>query len=321
MELAVILFLIFLVVKSNYGKSVEDLINDSENGLLSPRVYAGLLQPKSYLITNYAPLKSNFESFIKKNNFNISIYVENLRNGAFMGIDELKGYSPASLNKVMIAMLILKKIEDKKLSLTDLVFINDSFRSNDYGDLYRTPETKLSVKILLEKMLKESDNTAYFTLHTLIDKSDVELFLNYFDYYNEEGSSINKNINSEKLLISPKTMYNIFSSLYLSTVLDQKDSEYILSLLSDSDFDIKKIALLPENTTVSQKFGVGYEGETTRYFHSCGIMYVGKSRVFYCIMTQGLEMNKGLKLIGLFVNKIYDYTVDSRKFLDEKKEI
>ena len=113
-------------------------------------------------------------------------------------------------------------------------------------------------------------------------------------------------------LVTPIEMYNVFASLYLSTVLYAQDSDYILSLLTrTSDFDVNNAANLPENVTVADKFGEYYIGDV-KLFHDCGIVYIGNSRFFYCIMIKGVELEDAKQSIGYMVNYIYNYVIDTR---------
>lgn len=328
-ELIVILILLGYIINIKLNEKAQNLnspdannylsANASKLSLVSPRISSGLLKPKSFLIVNYAPLRSKLESYIVRNNLNVSVYVENLRSGASMGINEREGYLPASLNKLPVAMLIMKKIEAGELSMDTLLGINDSYRINISSSFYQTKDKKFPVKILMEKMLKESDNTAFKVLQKNIDDDDVTILLTYLDYYTEESTDSSRAYSGD-YVVTPKSIYNLFSSLYLSTVLEPEDSQYILSLLTDTAFDIKKAAKLPQNTTIAQKFGSVYT-EKEKYFHSCGIIYDGDMRLFYCVMTKDLSEDKAIKITGLIVNNIYSYTIDTRKKLDIYKEL
>ena len=285
-------------------------------GLLSLRIYSGVLEPKSFLITNFKPLEDGIRSYLDENNINASIYIENLRNGANIGIHENRGYFPASLNKLPVAILIMQKIEDGKLGLDTLLPIQDYERTDVSGNLYLTKEKELSVRVLMEKMLKESDNTAFNVLYDHADKNELRNLLNYYDV------SINVHYPSRRVeflnhtdTVTARSLYNLFSSLYLSTVLNPQDSEYLLSLLTETTFDIKTLADLPDNVTVAQKYGEYYVDDA-KLFHDCGIMYVGASRIFYCIMTKDLEPDDAKEAIGYIVNYMYNYVVDTRARLD-----
>lgn len=289
-------------------------------GFLSERVYTGVLEPQSLLINNFETLQSGIKSFLQGNNISASVYVENLRNGANMGINDELGYFPASLNKLPVAVLIMQEIEDGKLTLNSTLPIKEIDRSDKSGNLYLAAGNELPVAVLLEKMIKESDNTAYNVLYDHIDEHKLARLL---DYYNIK---INVNYPQRRIefinqtdSVTPASIYNFFSSLYLSTVLNPKDSEYLLSLLADTNFDIHKIADIPANVTIAQKYGAYYI-KNSKFFHDCGIMYIQESKIFYCIMTKNLEVKPAEKVIGVTANSIYNYVVDERAKLDLYKK-
>ena len=313
-----IIILVFLAVFINSHLEKIKIEKLKTQGLLSPRVYSGLLEPKSFMIVNFAPLKEKIQSYITKNNLNVSVYVENFRNGAFMGIDEKKGFFPASLNKLPVAILIMKKIEQGELSFDTMLPIKDSDRTDSSGELYKTKEKGLTVRVLLEKLLKESDNTALRVLLHNIDLEDLQFVLDYY--------GIDINVDLQKLqrekkpdLITPKVMSTLFLSLYFSTVLEPQNSEYILSLLRDSEFDIKKTADIPDEVIVAHKFGENYY-DKNKFFHDCGIIYIGESRIFYCIMTKGMDEENSVETTGITVNEIYRYVKDIKAKLSVYKE-
>ncbi len=308
--------LLFLSYSTNNDQSMEQ---DYSDKLLSPRIYANVLEPKSYLIVNYAPLKNSIEQYILSNKISASVYIENLRSGAFIGINERKAYHPASLNKVLTAMLISKKIEDDELSWDEMVNI-DAFRSNYFGTLYQSKESKHSVRFLMGQMLQESDDSAFKTLNNLVDDDDYDLFISYLDYYSDDSLQKTKpGEDAQHGLITPKSMYNVFSSLYLSTLLDAQNSEYILTLLSNTSLDIKTIAQLPFDTKLAHKFGMKYDGKD-QFFHDCGILYIKERRIFYCVMTQDMQKESAIQFSAVVVDAIYNYTVLTHETLDEYRD-
>lgn len=305
----------------NNGQSYQSSSNNHLNGLLSPRVYAGILEPKSFLINNFQPLRKGLQSYMELNDINGSVYIENLRNGVSIGINQNRGYFPASLNKLPIAIMIMQKIEDRKLSFDTKMPILDWQRTDSSGTLYLTPAKELTVRELLEAMLKESDNTAFNVLYYNVDKQEFARLLNYYDVdINVDYPERRIEFINHTDLVTPKSLYNIFSSLYLSTVLaPPEDSEYLLSLLANTTFDIKSMANLPRNVTVTQKYGE-YYADDAEFFHDCGIMYIGVSRIFYCIMTRNANAVDAQQDIAYMVNYIYNYVVDTRGKLDQYRE-
>ena len=317
LESIIILALISVIIFMY--KAVSDVQADKAQNLLSPKIYAGIDEPKSFTILDYSPLQKKIEKYLNDNNLNASVYVKNYRNSASMGIRPNEGYFPASLNKLPVAILIMEKIENGDLTLDTMLNITDSERTNSSGDLHKTKYHQLPLRIILEKMLKDSDNTAFYVLLEQIDPNDFKMLLDYMGidiYANYHTKAFSMPKNSDYL--SPRLMSNIFASLYFSTVLEPKDSQYILSLLTDTVFDIKKYANLPDKVIVSQKFGQYYSGEN-KFFHSCGIMYIDKSRIFFCIMTKDLPLEEAKKSVGEIAHEIYQYVIDTRAKLDQYK--
>lgn len=308
-EAVIILILLAFIIYSHYNK------NPNPEGLLSQRIYAGLIEPKSFMIITFAPLKEKIQAFITQNNQNVSVYVENFRNGAFMGINEKTGFFPTSLNKLPVAILIMKKIEQGELNFDSMIKLNEENRVESYGDLYKSEKNEFPLRFVLEKMLKESDNTALSMLLDQLNLDDLQFLLDYYDI----DIKVHKTKGIEEDLITPKAMSNLFRSIYFSTVLNPEDSEYLLSLLTSTTFDIKTIAKLPDNVKVTQKFGVNYYNNN-QFFHDCGIIYIDESRIFYCVMTKDLSEEEATKTIGLAVNEIYNYVVDAKAKFEKMKE-
>ena len=312
--LSIIIVLSVIDLRKTTLTSSETAENNSvTKGLLSPRVYAGLIKPQSYLIFNYNPLKDVLQSYINQNNLNVSVYVVNLRDGASMGINANEGFPPASMHKVPIAILIAQQIEEGKLTWTTPIPIKDADRNKGWGNLYTTSMTELPLRVLFEKMLQDSDNTAFLALGEYVTQKNYDHLINDYWGYLRTGKS------TEQIpLISPKSMYNVFSSLYLSTILQPNDSEYILSLLTNTSFDINSFAHIPSEVTIAQKFGSNYE-HGLQTFNDCGIMYIQDMRVFYCVMSEGISPEKAPSIIGNIVRQIYDFTTQAREFFDKQK--
>jgi beta-lactamase class A len=303
-------FLLFFYYNEQHTHCTKYLNDDGSVCLLSPRVYTGMVPAESYLIFNFEPLQKDIQEYITTNGLNVSLYVLNIRDGASFGVNENIPYRALSLNKIPVAMVILKKVEQGKLTLDTLLPIKPQDRDSRAGTLYAQPITELSVKDLLRYMLQESDNTATNVLGEQGTLVELQKIANYINYYEEDTPPYNKIFH-----VTPKSTANIFLSLYLSTALRPEDSLMILSYLTNTSFDIKKYAQLPDDVIVAQKYGSLFD-EQPNYFHSCGIMYVKDSRIFYCTMTEGLYKEEAYNVTGTIVNKIYKFVLEGRKVRD-----
>jgi len=314
-EAIIILVLLALMIKIFYNpfnpdnNYCEKNYDNANKCLLSPRVYTNIILPKSYLIFNLGPLKKEIEDYLNESNLNVSVYMANLRDGASFEIQSNKAYPAASLNKLPLAILILRKVESSNLSLNTNLSILDEDRDMSSGSLYFKDISQLSVKELLYYMLSESDNTATNVLGRQATKEELTKLSDYIDFYSNDIRKEEQPLKTTE--ITTKKVSNIFSSLYLSTVLEPKDSELILSYLKNTSFDIKKYANLPDEVAVVQKEGFHYLDDGS-FFHSCGIIYVKDSRFSFCIMTEGIDRNKAPFVIGEIVNKTYNFIVKGR---------
>jgi beta-lactamase class A len=283
---------------------------DNQVCLLSPTIHVGT----SFLILNFEPLKEDMQNYLSYNNLNssVSIYILNIRDGASFGINSQQSFEPASLNKLPIAIIILKKVESGKLSLDTLLPIRDQDRDSGSGNLYAANLTEMSIKDLLHYMLSESDNTAFKVLERQVTIDDLNNLSSYLDYYTK---NINYSVINDPYQVTPKSTANIFLSLYFSTNLKPEDSELILSDLANTtneEFYLNKYAGLPSNVIVADKYGEYYVGDK-KFLHDCGILYIGDSRILYCIMTKDLGQEQASLVIGDMVNKIYNYVAEQKK--------
>jgi beta-lactamase class A len=299
----VILFLVILSVHLLLNEKVST--DTTSEGLLSPRVYSGLLPAESHLIFNLKPLEDALNLYIEKEEANVSVYIVNLRDGASIGIRENQQFEPLSLNKLPLAIIILEKVEQGELSMDEKIKIREEFVDNSSGTLYERNLSELSIKELLYYMLADSDNTAADTLLSLTSSDEVTRLSTYLNYY----PSLKKG--EITFSTSPKSNYNIFMSLYLSTILTAEHSEFIMSALANSTFNIHSLAGIPEDVVIAHKYG-GYYFNDEERFHSCGIMYLNQSRFFYCVMTASVEPKKANEITGNIVHGIYTYVISAQ---------
>ena len=316
MTIIILLVIIFLTItKSNPSTNnqqayCEQHYYDDKECLLSARVYTNITPANSFLILNFKPLNNDIKDYINNSNLNLSIYILNLRDGASFGINSGEAYEPASLNKLPVAIIIMKKVEEGKLSLDTMLPITNDDRDNSSGSLYAEPISEISVKDLLYYMLSESDDTALWVLVKQINLEDLKHLSDYLNYYQQDINLTKGNNNVYQ--ITAKSTGNLFISLYLSTELEPQDSEMILKMLTNTSFNINKYANLPDNVTVAQKYGA-YFTKDKKEFHSCGIIYVEDSRFFYCVMTKDLDKEKASQVVGTIVNKLYNFILEGKK--------
>ncbi|MBI3395672.1 MAG: serine hydrolase, partial [Spirochaetia bacterium] len=144
------------------------------NGLLSPRVYSGILPQGKPLLFNYGPLEERLHALIDaKKKGRCGVFVQNLRDGAFVGIHENDTFEPASLNKLPMAMVVLHRVEQGRLNLdTRLTVTKDDFDGHS-GTQQLEVGADYEVRELLHAMLSDSDNTSFRVFKRVIDLDEL----------------------------------------------------------------------------------------------------------------------------------------------------
>lgn len=269
----------------------RDLVVDSDQGSSS---FAGgvlhykILRPK---------IEERISSLDTADQGNVSVYLQDIKKGAWMGINEKVSFVPASLLKVPIAMAILKKVENNELSLDQKVVIRDEDIDLNSGttDRFRSGEEK-TVMELLKMMLKISDNTSKNVLKDLLKPEEINSVFTHIGIDNPYLAD------NEENLATSRQFSRVFKALYFSTYLKPQSSEMILELLTETREEGLIAAGLPYEVQVAHKYG-----ERDDILHDCGIVYDVKSPYFLCIMTKKIEPAKARDLIRDISKEVYMY--------------
>lgn len=252
----------------------------------------------------YIPFEAKTIDRIKKeviethSGITIGIYIRNLNNGPWFGINENEKYSPASLMKVPILMTFLKWIELDPSVLTKKILVNEDRNSSTQ---YFKPTKNLSIwkeytiKELLEEMIIYSDNSAMNMLTGIMP----------IDFYSKVSNDLSIKVpkkDTEENYLSVKEVATFFRILYNASYLSRDSSEYALDLLSRVTFDKWIRGWVPTNIWVAHKFWErGYIDESwknIRQLHDCGIVYYPKYPYLICMVTKWDDFDTNATVIS-----------------------
>lgn len=231
-----------------------------------------------------------------------SVYMRELNNGPWFGINEKDDFSPASLLKVPVAIAILKKAEGDP-SLLEKKIINKSIDDGAVQNIEPTSrlkeDGKYTVWELIEHMILYSDNKAKNLLLSSFNDDDLNRI------YHDLGIGVPGSGQLEDFM-SVKEYATFFRILYNASYLNKQTSNKLLELLSRIDYKQGIVAGIPRGTTISHKFGERGMGEI-KQLHDCGIIYYPKNPILLCIMTRGGDferLSNTIKTITQIVHKL-----------------
>lgn len=275
-----VVILLMLVLMAVFGwlpfAQKQDLVG--EFSLLDPaRVF---LNQDDYLL-NIQELRSYLHSLEEKYPDALSIYYEQINSGSNISVNKELKLFPASLSKLVQAILIVKKVEGGVLSWNQRLDTKPEDISADSGELYKTiGDRSLTVEELLRELLVNSDNTAQNTFkHYLMaeDYIDFQYATGLQDLYNELG------------FISAKEYTRLLRVLYTSSFLNPENSEKILEYMTQATFRNYLSQGIPSGVKFAHKYG---ENKTQHIFADSGIVYVPKRPYMITVMIRGNDSSE-----------------------------
>ncbi len=267
---------------------------------MSKRIFT---QEPNDVIINFVPLRKALKEYVLNQDDKIGLYFEYLPSGVSVGVNDREEMKLSSLSKVPLAMSILKKVEKGEINLEDIIILKKENLNQNFGNLWKKGEgAKVSVKELIEESLINSDNTAYHSLLSILNNEEV---LDVYDNLEIEVFS-----KDTEPFVSPKSYSSIFRSLYLSSYISEKNSNYLLDILSKTSFSDKIPAGLSDKSIkVSHKIGVFSRVDTKdneKVFSDCGIIYFPNRPYILCVFVKDSDLD-AKKHISYLSKMIYEY--------------
>lgn len=232
-------------------------------------------------IVNIQPLREKLNAMTDEFGRNkVSIYIEFLNSGANISINPDVYIWQASLAKIPLAMAVMKKIEEGDWKLENELVLMPNDRNDESGDidspLSEYPVgSRFTIAKLLEELLVNSDNTAYYILLRNIHADELNRIvddLGLEQLYTEDGR------------ISAKEYSRIFRALYTSSFLTREHSQMMLKWLDESPFNDFLAFNLDKNVPFPHKYG---EKINLNVYSDSGIVYVADRPFLITVMVQG----------------------------------
>lgn len=255
---------------------------------------------QKHFIINIEPLRNDLRRIASNtDDANISIYFEVLNTGANISINQDLRFVPGSLIKLPTSMAVLKKIEAGEWSLEDEFILYEEDKNNKFGDMHKYPEgSKFKISELLDKLLIDSDDTAHKILYRNVKEQQ----------FNSVLSSLGlEELFDENYYITAKEYSRIFRSLYTSSYLTRKYSQYLLELLTKSNFNNYLRKGLPDIVTFSHKTGIHVPRNT--YLDS-GIVYIPNRPYILTVIVNanpGKDQKTAEKIMEEISSRVYEY--------------
>lgn len=261
---------------------------------------------KKDLIVNIQELREYFQALPEQNKdwADISMYFEVMDTGANVSVNNDLKLWPASLAKLPVAMIAMKKVERGEWTLDTEFTIQESD-----ADIANNPQIKTDIgksfklQFVLEKLLQNSDNTAYKML--VREMTEEELLsiseaVGLDEFFTLDGK------------ISAKDYTRLLRALRSATYVNEEHSQLILTLLINSKFDKFIRAGVPKNILVAHKWGINEEQNA---YADAGIVYLRDRPYMLSVIIHGksgdqkADQVKAEELIKQISERSYEFIV------------
>jgi hypothetical protein len=264
---------------------------------------------------NYEPLpfRIKVDDYVKKQiqsgqATQISVYYRDLLGGPWFGINENLEFDPASMMKVMVMVVWLKRAEKKPQILNQVLTYNypeDMRIMQSIKPLHSVQRGQsYTVNELLTYMMSYSDNNATRLLYDSVKQEEINEVLS--------GMDVDFRMKNGENALTVHGFSGLFRILYNAAYLNREMSEKALELLTVDDFPQGIVAGVPKGTVVASKFGEAENGPI-KQLHEFGIVYHPKHRYLIGIMTRGTEYSHLAQVIQGISRIIYQ-EVDAGTF-------
>ncbi|MBI5018978.1 serine hydrolase [Candidatus Gottesmanbacteria bacterium] len=270
---------------------------------LAPRIFA---ENQNDVLINFIELRTKLQTYVTPIPDRIGVFFEYLPSGTSIGINEKQEYLVASLLKVPVAMAAYESIIEGKLKEDTVLTLDKSHLDPYFGALWQEgPGYQLTLSDAIQRMLKQSDNTAARVIFDKLPPGAVE---NIFDQLD-----IPKVINESQPVVTPKNYASILKSLYLSSILPKEESQKLLTILTQTDFNDRIVAGIPQGVPVAHKIGFHtYPNLNQSIYTDCGIVYPPSRPFILCIMVQSSE-ERALLYMKDISRMVYTYVTSYEK--------
>ena len=216
-----------------------------------------------------------------------SVYVRSLNNGDWTSVNSNTQYAPGSVIKIA-ALITFLKMSEQNPGLISRDFLAperiNKVPKQTFSYEGMVAGKKYNAKDLLNRMIVNSDNQA-----TLIINESLDLTL-FKKLFTDLGIP-EPDVHDPHYSIDVYDLSKFLNILYNATYLNKNNSEYALSLLSQSSFSQGIVSGIPADVTVAHKFGETGNGVEAQ-LHETAIVYVGSDPYLITIMTKGKDVQR-----------------------------
>jgi beta-lactamase class A len=248
--------------------------------------------PSATPTPKFSGLKKSVEEMLSPLRGVYGVYFQSLGTNESFSINGKEVFTAASLIKLPVMLTLYREADAGRVDLDTVYSLKDSDRTGGAGSLGNKPTGyQVTYRELAELMGKQSDNTAYTIITRLLGKEKIEATI---EALGMRSTSFKENETT------PEDIGFFFERLYRGKVLTDKSKEEILSVLTDTIWEDRIPAGIPEGIKVSHKIGT-----ELRVISDAGIIFSDNPFILV-ILSEDVNEIEAKKALPEISAKIYE---------------
>lgn len=241
---------------------------------------------------------TNLRTKIKNEKGVFGLYIKDMQTQESYTINANEVFYAASLYKLPVAAATLTRVQERDISLNDLITYTaydysdgtGSINKTSYGSTYTISET-------IDYLMRQSDNSAQLMLERTVTEKYLEG--TFSDLVEEPNSSFySQNVST------PKEVANVIENMFYTSYLSESSKDFLLNLMYPTIFDDRITPYLEDKLVFYHKIGSWPEN-----WHDCGVVHGENKEVIVCLMSKDTNYDSFLNVAGYtaeFVNSLFN---------------
>jgi beta-lactamase class A len=221
-----------------------------------------------------------------------SFYFEDIDSGYTYSFNEKVKMPSASCIKILIAMALLKAVENRTFALEEKHFISKQEMVNGAGIIHEFDEKEYSLKELLSAMLIQSDNTATNKIIDVITMEKINAVIKELGlretFLKRKMMDFKAREKGLENLSSSYDLAQCLKVLHYGSFLNRESSDYLINILKKSQNREKIPFYIPERewSNIGNK-----SGNLSGIENDAAIMNLNKGNFVFVTMSKSLPNN------------------------------
>jgi len=284
-------------VKNRVAKSTFD--NNMENKIIQDYYKEDSDKKKDLPFDDLGSVSdiSDMNAELKQETENLTgsygIYIKNLTNGEEYGLNQDQKFTAASLAKLFVVGAAYQKMQEEPDFIDQNIFLRNEDRVDGNGSLFSDQlGSSYNPDFLIEKMLSQSDNTAF----TIMTRA---LGMSYVNKYIDKNGFANTDFGNNDS--SPKDIGLFLDKLNSEQLMQKEFKDQMLGYMQNTAFEDRLPYYLPKSVKVSHKIGT-WGGA----YSDAGIVFSGDPYIIV-VMTDGANQDEAVNTIRKISDVVYRY--------------